>query len=103
MGFPSVSDPPPYQASDAYGVEVVPTLFVVDGSGTIVETVESWDRAGYNRDQSHCVRSCIAVVPAQTVQPPAVVSGSSQSWVSYSYSPSPPAGRRSTRSGARVS
>jgi peroxiredoxin len=47
--FPSVSDPVPYPASDAYGIEVVPTLFVVDGSATIVETVESWDRAGYNR------------------------------------------------------
>jgi peroxiredoxin len=49
VGFPSVSDPRPYQTSEAYGLEVVPTLFVVDGSGTIVETVESWDRAGYNR------------------------------------------------------
>ena len=25
------------------------TLFVIDARGTIVETVESWDRAGYNR------------------------------------------------------
>jgi peroxiredoxin len=49
MRFPSVSDPPPYPVSQAYGLEVVPTLFVIDGSGTIVETVESWDRVGYNR------------------------------------------------------
>ena len=47
--FPSVSDAPPYPASDAYGIEAVPTLFVVDGTARIVETVESWDRAGYNR------------------------------------------------------
>ena len=49
MGFDAVSDPAPYPASDAYGIEVVPTLFVVDGDGRIVESVESWDRDGYNR------------------------------------------------------
>ena len=49
MGFGSVSDPAPYPASDAYGIEVVPTLFVVDASGRVVEAVESWDREGYNR------------------------------------------------------
>jgi peroxiredoxin len=47
--FPSVADPPPYDVSNAYGIETVPTLFVVNASGTIVETVESWDREGYNR------------------------------------------------------
>jgi peroxiredoxin len=47
--FDSVSDAPPYEASDAYGIETVPTLFVVDAAGTIVETVESWSREGYNR------------------------------------------------------
>lgn len=47
--FDSVSDPPLYDVSNAYGIETVPTLFVVDGEGTIVETIESWDREGYNR------------------------------------------------------
>jgi hypothetical protein len=47
--FGSVPDPPPYEASNAYGIETVPTLFVVDGGGMVVETVESWDRDGYNR------------------------------------------------------
>ena len=47
--FASVADVPPYEASNAYGVETVPTLFVVNADGTIVETVESWDREGYNR------------------------------------------------------
>jgi thiol-disulfide isomerase/thioredoxin len=47
--FDSRADLPPYDASNAYGIETVPTLFVVDGEGTIVETVESWDREGYNR------------------------------------------------------
>jgi peroxiredoxin len=49
MGFGSASDPPPYAASRAYGIETVPTLFVIDAQGAIAETVESWDRAGYNR------------------------------------------------------
>jgi thiol-disulfide isomerase/thioredoxin len=47
--FASVPDLPPYDVSNAYGIETVPTLFVVDSNGTIVETVESWDREGYNR------------------------------------------------------
>ena len=47
--FGSVPDLPPYPASDAYGIEVVPTLFVIDAGGAIVETVESWDREGWNR------------------------------------------------------
>ena len=46
--FPSVSDTPPYELSDAYGVRTVPTLFVVE-DGTVTETVESWDREGWNR------------------------------------------------------
>ena len=49
VGFDSVPDPPPYAASSAYGIETVPTLFVIDARGVIVETVESWDRGGYNR------------------------------------------------------
>jgi hypothetical protein len=38
----------PYDASEAYGVRTVPTVFLVDG-GTVVDTVEGWDRAGFNR------------------------------------------------------
>jgi peroxiredoxin len=49
MTFPSLVEAPPYDVSNAYGIEVVPTTFLVDGNGTIVETVESWDREGLNR------------------------------------------------------
>jgi peroxiredoxin len=48
MTFPSIADEPPYPASNAYGVRSVPTLFVIDADGTIVETVESWDRDRLN-------------------------------------------------------
>jgi hypothetical protein len=46
--FPSVPDHPPYEISNAYGIRVVPTLFLVSEGGTILESVESWDRDGYN-------------------------------------------------------
>jgi peroxiredoxin len=48
IDFPSVVDGPPYDISDAFGVRVVPTLFVVDGDGKVAASVESWDRGGYN-------------------------------------------------------
>jgi peroxiredoxin len=49
MTFRSQSDLPPYDVSNAYGIEVVPTTFLVDGDGTILEGVESWDREGLNQ------------------------------------------------------
>jgi thiol-disulfide isomerase/thioredoxin len=49
MDVSAVPDLPPYDASNAYGIESVPTLFVIDATGTVADTVVSWDRAGYNR------------------------------------------------------
>ena len=46
--FTSIPDEPPYALSDAFGIRTVPTLFVTE-DGEIVETVESWDRDGWNR------------------------------------------------------
>lgn len=46
--FDSVTDAPPYPLSDAYGIEVVPTLFLVE-DGVVTDVAESWDRAGWNR------------------------------------------------------
>jgi thiol-disulfide isomerase/thioredoxin len=48
LDAPSVSDGPPYAVSDAYGIETVPTLVLVNGE-TVVDVVQSWDRDGYNR------------------------------------------------------
>lgn len=47
LTFDTSEDPPPYPASDAYGIEVVPTLVLVAG-GVVVDLVESWDRDGLN-------------------------------------------------------
>ena len=46
--FGSTPDLPPYDASEAYGIRVVPTVVVVD-EGTVTDVVESWDRDGWNR------------------------------------------------------
>ncbi len=37
----------PYPASSAYGVDTVPTLFVVDGAGVIAERVEGFIKSEY--------------------------------------------------------
>ena len=47
LTFDTISDEPPYETSDAYGITTGPTLFLVD-DGRVVETVESWDRDAWN-------------------------------------------------------
>ncbi|MEX1047501.1 MAG: TlpA disulfide reductase family protein [Actinomycetota bacterium] len=49
LSFPSVADTDPYALSDAYGIEAVPTLFLVGEEGKILDAAESWDREGFNR------------------------------------------------------
>jgi hypothetical protein len=45
----SVPDLEPFPASDAYGIDSVPTMFLVGPGGTVDDVVQSWDRDGYNR------------------------------------------------------
>jgi peroxiredoxin len=45
----SVPDLEPFPASDAYGIESVPTMFLIGADGTVEDLVRSWDRDGYNR------------------------------------------------------
>lgn len=49
MAVPAVPDLPPYDVSNAFGIETVPTVVLVGADGTVVDTVVSWDRDGYNR------------------------------------------------------
>jgi thiol-disulfide isomerase/thioredoxin len=49
LGIEPRPDLPPYPVSNAYGIRVVPTLFLIDTAGTISDVVESWDRDGYRR------------------------------------------------------
>jgi peroxiredoxin len=46
--FPAVPDTAPYPISEAYGLQTVPTLFVLE-DGRVVEAVESWHRELWNR------------------------------------------------------
>jgi peroxiredoxin len=46
--FPSIPDLPPYEVSNAYGIRVVPTLFLVGADSRVVAVAESWDRNGFN-------------------------------------------------------
>ena len=45
----SVPDLEPFPASNAYDIDSVPTMFLVDADGRIDDVVQSWDREGYNR------------------------------------------------------
>jgi len=44
-----VSDPAPYVASDAYGIESAPTAVAIGGDGGVLDVAESWDREAWNR------------------------------------------------------
>ena len=43
----STPDLPPYEVSNAYGIEVVPTVVLVN-DGKVFDVVESWDRDAWN-------------------------------------------------------
>jgi hypothetical protein len=44
-----VSEPAPYRVSSAYGLETVPSVFLVGGDGLVLDAVGGWDREGWNR------------------------------------------------------
>jgi peroxiredoxin len=47
--IPTLTEPPPFEVSSAYGVSSVPSLFVVGTDGIIEDAVASWDRNRWNR------------------------------------------------------
>lgn len=66
--LPATSDAPPYDLSNAYGIETVPTTFVVDGQGRVADVVEAWDRDGLNR-ASKTLAELLDVEPATISEP----------------------------------
>jgi thiol-disulfide isomerase/thioredoxin len=68
MDIAAAADVPPYDISNAYGIETVPTLFVIDGAGVVADTVVSWDRAGYNRASAR-LAELIGVEPVTVSDP----------------------------------
>ena len=53
MGFGSMADLPPYELSNGYQIGVVPSLFLVSPEGIVLESVESWNRDGFNQVSKH--------------------------------------------------
>ncbi|MEX0663452.1 MAG: redoxin domain-containing protein [Acidimicrobiia bacterium] len=49
LAVPILTEPVPYPVSDAYDLDTVPSLFLVDRDGTVLDTTVSWDRVGWNR------------------------------------------------------
>jgi peroxiredoxin len=68
MSFPSLPDLEPYDVSNAYGIEHVPTVVVVDAEGVVADVVESWDRNGLNRASATMAR-LLDVSPAPISEP----------------------------------
>lgn len=46
---PSLSEPAPYEVSESYGLEAVPTLFLVGPDGNIQEALAGWSRDTWNK------------------------------------------------------
>ncbi len=49
LSMPLVSDPSPYVASDAYGIESAPTAVAIGADGGVLDVAQSWDREAWNR------------------------------------------------------
>ncbi len=46
---PTLSEPPPYRVSAAYDLVSVPSLFLVDRQGRLLDVVVGWDRDDWNK------------------------------------------------------
>lgn len=66
--LPTTSDAPPYDLSNAYAIETVPTTFVIDGQGRVADVVEAWDRDGLNR-ASKTLAELLDVEPVTISEP----------------------------------
>ena len=55
--FPVFAEPPPYEASRAYGVEAVPTAVRVDPLGRVEDSVVGWDHEAYERLLGRALRA----------------------------------------------
>jgi len=45
---PALSEAAPYAASEAYGLEAVPTMFLIGGDGEIRQAIAGWNRDTWN-------------------------------------------------------
>jgi hypothetical protein len=68
IGFPMLPDLSPYEASNAYGISVAPTVVVVDGDGRVADVAVSWDREAHNR-ASAVLAGLLGVEPIEVSRP----------------------------------
>ncbi|HEX2046847.1 MAG TPA: redoxin domain-containing protein [Acidimicrobiales bacterium] len=45
---PALSEPPPYEVSESYDLEAVPTVFVIGADGEIQQAIPGWNRDTWN-------------------------------------------------------
>lgn len=68
FSIPITSDGPPYDISNAFDIETVPTMIVIDAEAMVVDVVEAWDRDGLNR-ASTTLAALLDVAPALISEP----------------------------------
>lgn len=49
QAVPTLSESAPYRVSAAYRLVSVPTVFLLDADGVVLDVVAGWDRDGFNR------------------------------------------------------
>jgi peroxiredoxin len=45
---PTMSEPAPYDISQAYGLEAVPTIFLIGEDGAVIDAIGGWNRDSWN-------------------------------------------------------
>lgn len=45
---PALTEPAPYSVSDAYGLEAVPTVFLISADGVVQQAIAGWGRDTWN-------------------------------------------------------
>jgi peroxiredoxin len=45
---PTVSEPPPYSVSESFGLEAVPSIFLIGADGEILQAIAGWNRDTWN-------------------------------------------------------
>jgi peroxiredoxin len=58
---PTLSEPEPYEVSEAYGLESVPSVFLIGADGEVREAL-----AGWNRDTWNALAATLGVEPLST-------------------------------------
>ncbi len=47
--YQALSEPAPFEVSESYGIQTVPSAFLVGTDGRVIDAIEGWSREDYNR------------------------------------------------------